>query len=199
MIPTYDVPTIYLGRYWCTIIQLELFTKANYNYFSIFDIISDLFFLDMNSGEIVEYPYNSDEVDSYHTWSSNSRWVVFSSKRIDGTTTRPFITYIDNEGKAHKPFVLPQKDPLFYKSFKNNYNVPELITGAVDLNRQELFNVVRVEAKSVTFDQRVNLDALSGASSLKKSKRLHNNVLLVVFKNPSFAFSLIIKRMHNDF
>jgi Tol biopolymer transport system component len=54
---------------------------------------------------------NSNDVESYHNWSSNSRWFVFSSRRIDGLYTRPFIANIDANGKIGKPFLLPQKDP----------------------------------------------------------------------------------------
>ena len=46
---------------------------------------------------------NSDDVESYHSWSSNSRWFVFSSRRIDGLYTRPYIAYVDEDGKVGKP------------------------------------------------------------------------------------------------
>ena len=82
----------------------------------------------------VTYPLdllNSNDVDSYHSWSSNNRWVVFSSRRIDGLYTRPFIAYIDAEGKPAKPFLLPQEDINFYHYFMKSYNIPEFITGKV--------------------------------------------------------------------
>jgi hypothetical protein len=71
---------------------------------------------------------NSDFTDSYHSWSSNSRWIVFSSKRIDGLTARPFISYINENGTSTKPFILPQKDPEFYQRYLKSFNVPEFST-----------------------------------------------------------------------
>jgi hypothetical protein len=69
---------------------------------------------------------NSDFTESYHSWSSNSRWLVFSSKRTDGLTARPYLSYIDANGTASAPIILPQKDPSFYDDFMKTYNVPEL-------------------------------------------------------------------------
>jgi len=143
--------------------KLLLFTRATHGYFTIFNASSDLYFLDLASGKVSPYPYNSNEVESYHTWSHNSRWMVFSSKRINGLTTRPFISYIDESGKAHKPFVLPQKDPLFYRSFMTNYNVPELISGPVDLNKQHLLRTVFGKAKPVEYFE-------NGSSNYKEEK-----------------------------
>ena len=67
-------------------------------------------------------PLNSKEAESYHSWSSNSRWVVFSSRRIDGLYTRPFIANIDENGKASKPFLLPQDDVNYYMQLMKSFN-----------------------------------------------------------------------------
>jgi hypothetical protein len=77
---------------------------------------------------------NSDFTDSYHSWSSNSRWLAFSSKRIDGLTARFFIAYIDENGASGKPFIMPQKDPEFYGRFLKSFNLPELSTLRVDVS-----------------------------------------------------------------
>ena len=73
----------------------------------------------------------TSDTESYHSWSSNSRWIVFSSRRIDGLYTRPYFAYIDEEGNASKPFLLPQKDTDYYHRFMKSYNIPEFITGKV--------------------------------------------------------------------
>lgn len=52
--------------------------------------------------------------------------------------TRPFFSYLDESGKASKPFVLPQENPDFYNTFIKNYNIPELITGEVVVSPQAL-------------------------------------------------------------
>lgn len=109
-----------------------LYTLSGYGNFSIWHKDADLCMVDLATG--VNRPLdvvNSADVESYHSWSSNSRWIVFSSRRLDGLYTRPFIAYIDKEGNAGKPFLLPQKDTEFYHSFMKSYNIPEFITGKV--------------------------------------------------------------------
>jgi hypothetical protein len=81
---------------------------------------------------------NSSDVESYHSWSGNSRRVVFSSRRIDGLYTRPYIAYINPDGKPAKPFLLPQKDVDFYHRFLKSYNIPEFVAGKVKLNGYRL-------------------------------------------------------------
>jgi len=85
----------------------------------------------------------STQCDSFHSWSSNSRWIVFSSKRDDGLFARPYFSYLDADGKAHKPFVLPQEDPTYYDSCIRTYNAPELATAPVPASRRELGRVIR--------------------------------------------------------
>ena len=78
---------------------------------------------------------NSDDAESAHSWSSNSRWFVFGSRRDDGLYTRAYICHIDADGVCGKPFMLPQKSPRdFYDSSVRSYNVPEFVAGPVDFN-----------------------------------------------------------------
>lgn len=110
-----------------------LFTLSGYGNFSIWHKDADLYMLNLAANHI--YPLdsvNSDDVESYHSWSSNSRWIVFSSRRIDGLYTRPFFAYVDEDGQTHKPFLLPQEDSEFYFRFMKSYNIPEFITGKVN-------------------------------------------------------------------
>ena len=109
-----------------------LYTRACYGNFSIWHKDADLYLIELSSGK--HFPLetaNSDDVESYHSWSSNSRWIVFSSRRLDGLYTRPYIAYIDNNGQAGKPFLVPQKEVDFYHDFMKSYNIPEFITGKV--------------------------------------------------------------------
>lgn len=105
-----------------------LYTQSDYGNFSIWHEESDLWLLDLTTGETrVLNEVNSPDVESYHSWSSNGRWFVFSSKRMDGLWARPYIASFDPAtGKAGRPFLLPQSDPLFYDSFMKTYNIPEL-------------------------------------------------------------------------
>ncbi|MBM3837502.1 MAG: hypothetical protein FJ398_05995 [Verrucomicrobia bacterium] len=85
---------------------------------------------------------NSDQADSWHSWSSNSRWIVFSSKRRDGLFARPYFSYVDERGTFHKPFLLPQKDPAFYDSFIKTFNLPEFIRAPIRVTPAELARAI---------------------------------------------------------
>jgi WD40-like Beta Propeller Repeat len=108
-----------------------LFTMCAYGNFPIYQASSDLYLMDLATRVFRRLEINSDQADSWHSWSSNSRWIVFSSKRIDGLFARPFFSYVDAQGRFHKPFVLPQADPTFYESYLKTFNVPELVQGPV--------------------------------------------------------------------
>lgn len=114
-----------------------VYTLSDYGNFSIWHHEADLWILDLATGESRPMDKaNSKDTESYHSWSSNSRWLMFSSRRDDGLYTRLFFTHIDENGQESKPFMLPQKHPLHYYSYLNrSYNVPEFVTGPVDLDR----------------------------------------------------------------
>jgi len=114
--------------------------------FSIWHPEADLCIIDLQSGEMrpLEAANSPDATDSYHSWSSNSRWLVFSSRRMDGLYTRPYIVYIDQNGKERKPFLLPQQNPMeYYENLFYSYNIPELINGKVEVSQQEIARMMR--------------------------------------------------------
>ena len=87
---------------------------------------------------------NSEDVDSFHTWSADGRWMVFSSRRDDGLYTKPYFTHVDPEGNATKPFLLPQKDPVnYYKRLMKSYNLPAFTTDKVSVSKRKLTDVLR--------------------------------------------------------
>jgi hypothetical protein len=94
---------------------------------------------------------NSNDAESYSSWSSNSRWIVFSSKRNDGFVALSHFSHIDENGKASKAFVLPQKDPKFYKSFLKSFNIPELSTGKVTPTFAEFEKAIKGPVINVGF------------------------------------------------
>lgn len=111
-----------------------LFCMSDYGNFSIWHPESDLFLYNLETKEISKPEINSNQTESYHTWSSNGQWVVFSSRRMDGLYTRPYFSHFDGKGNFSKPFILPQKDPLFNDRFMKSYNIPELVKSKVNLN-----------------------------------------------------------------
>lgn len=129
--------------------QFVLFCLYNYGNFPVYQPSSDLYVFDLSSRQYRRLDLNSSQADSWHCWSSNSRWVVFSSKRLDGLFTRPFFSYVDIQGRFHKPFLLPQKDPAFYDTYLENFNVPELVQGPVEIKDNELARTVTKPAKTL--------------------------------------------------
>ncbi|MCQ2152161.1 MAG: hypothetical protein MJY70_03800 [Bacteroidales bacterium] len=113
---------------------------------------SDLWMMDLSDGSLDKLELlNSDEADSYHNWSSNGRWIIFTSRRMDGVHTRIFISYFDENGKAHKPFVLPQEDPEHYiKTFKS-YSVPEPTVEPLRQSIRQVRRIVRQDARKATY------------------------------------------------
>ena len=111
------------------------YTWSAYGTFPIWHEEADLGMIDMETMENVDISaWNAPEhADSYHAWSSNGRWAMFGSRRIDGRYTRVYLAYFDADGKAHKPFLLPQEDPRHDLWRLKSYNVPEFIDGEVAL------------------------------------------------------------------
>lgn len=120
-----------------------LFTLGDFGQFHIWHKSSDLYVKDLQTGRV--YPLteaNSPDVDSYHTWSSNGRWIVFSSRRDDGSYTRPYIAYFDRQGRPHRAFMLPQEDPETNLLLMKSYNVPELTKDAVRYSPEDFKKAV---------------------------------------------------------
>lgn len=113
-------------------------TVFDYGTFPIWHKEADLYSIDLLNFKATRLDLNSDFTDSYHSWSSNGKWLVFSSKRDDGLTTRPYISYIEENGVSEKPFILPQKDPEFYQRFLKSFNIPEFSTFKINLNPGEI-------------------------------------------------------------
>ncbi|MEY8685157.1 cytochrome C biosynthesis protein [Bacteroides sp. AN502(2024)] len=128
-----------------------MFTLSDYGNFSIWHPESDLHLLELSNGSIRKLAaVNSDDVESFHTWSSNGYWFVFSSKRMDGLWARPFFAAFNPEtGQTTKPFLLPQKDPDFYDTFTYTFNLPELITKPIT-NQRDLLKTIEQTAVQAT-------------------------------------------------
>ncbi|MFZ2338706.1 MAG: hypothetical protein WAW07_03160 [Bacteroidales bacterium] len=129
-----------------------VFTLSDYGNFSIWHREADLYRLDMKTRNYHPVDVvNSPESESYHSWSSNSRWMIFSSRRIDGLYTRPFIAHMDEDGTFSKPFMVPQKDPGFYDSCLRSFNIPEFVTGKVATDGRAMLKIIGSPAKDVNF------------------------------------------------
>jgi hypothetical protein len=119
--------------------KYNLFCMSEYSYFPLYMPDSDLYLLNTETLEFHKAEkLNSDRAESYHCFSSNGHWVVFSSKRQDGQSTHPYFSYFDSNGNFSKPFLLPQKDPEYQQSRVIVYNIPEFVKGPVKISPQKL-------------------------------------------------------------
>lgn len=128
-----------------------MYTRCSRSNFPIAQRDADLWIMNLKTK--TSYPLtnvNSKETESYHNWSSNSHWFVFSSKRDDGAYTKLYIASIDDRGKVTKPFLLPQRNPWkYYHSLFDAYNVPDFTKTKVKFNAREahsnLFSDKRIQ------------------------------------------------------
>jgi Tol biopolymer transport system component len=136
-----------------------VFTLHDYGTFPIWHAEADLYSLDLETREIRKLDLNSDETESYHSWSSNGKWLVFSSKRYDGRTTRPYISFIGPDGKSARPFMLPQKDPDLYNSMIESFNIPELVKGRIMAGPRDFLKATK---QQVVKPSRADSDTVPG-------------------------------------
>ena len=125
-----------------------MFTGHDYGSFPIFQPSSDLYLLDLSGGAPRRLDeINSDRSDSYHSWSSTGRWVIFASKREDGLFARLYISHLEAGGRFGKPFVMPQDDPDSYSRCLMTYNRPELLSEPVGVAASELVRAMNLIAR----------------------------------------------------
>lgn len=148
-----------------------LFAEGDFGCFHVWHPHADIFIMDMKTQEVRKVEnINSDQSESYPTWSSNGRWIMFASRRDDGNYTRPYIAYFDKNGKAHKAFEVPQKDPNFYTFQGRSYNRPEFMIEPVTITPQEFAEVAKQDPIQCTFKStKVSsyVDGSTGASVQK--------------------------------
>ncbi len=116
--------------------RFVLSAVGSYGSFHIWHDDSDLYITNLEDGETQPLDgANSPRADSFHSWSSNSRWIVFASRRDDRTYSRLYISYIDEHGKASKPFLLPQSSSALpaRKADLINYLWPRFLEYGKDL------------------------------------------------------------------
>ncbi len=129
-----------------------LFSLGEYGTFHIWHRGSDIWVKDLETGDV--WPLedaNSDDADSFHNWSSNGRWVVFTSRRDDGLFSRVYFSYFDAQGKAHKAFMLPSSNPSGKGDNVYSYNVPEFTIEPVRQSVKDLSKIISQPAGRANF------------------------------------------------
>jgi tetratricopeptide (TPR) repeat protein len=82
---------------------------------------SELYIVPAEGGVARRLRYNTARMNSWHSWSSNSRWLVFSSK-VNGPYTQLFLTHIDADGNDSPPVLLER-----FTSPDRAANIPEFV------------------------------------------------------------------------
>ncbi|NSW95222.1 MAG: PD40 domain-containing protein [Bacteroidales bacterium] len=118
-------------------------TVHDYGTFPIWHKEADLYLIDLENFQGKLMDLNSNDSESYHTWSSNGKWLIFSSKRLDGRSTRPFLAHFDSWNRSGKPFVLPQRNPLRYRTMLRSFNIPEFVSGQVKVSPKDFVKASR--------------------------------------------------------
>jgi hypothetical protein len=125
------------------------FCAIPYGCWPTYDPTSDIYGIDLLSGQASgkytarKLELNSDECESWLSWSSNSRWVVFSSKRMSPLFNRPHIAYVSADGHCGKPIILPQEDPDFYDSLLKTFTIPTLSKGPITVPESDLVSAIK--------------------------------------------------------
>ena len=121
-----------------------LYTVADYGTFPIWHRETELQMMNLQTGCIDSLSaVRAEGSESYHSWSSNSRWFVFAGKRGDGQYGKPYFCYVAPDGKVHKPFVLPQKYPEHYDLTLKSYNLPDLSATPLPFNAEMIGSIYK--------------------------------------------------------
>ncbi len=129
------------GRYLC-------FTISDFGTFPIWHQEARLCFLDL-ANDSVNTITITPENGTYHTWSHNSKWIAFASKRADGQYGRVYFSHIEDNTDLKtlnsttnvtlsKPLVLPQSDPEMDDWNLRSYNIPDLSTLSVPFGEEDV-------------------------------------------------------------
>lgn len=87
---------------------------------------SRLFIVAAEGGRAREMTCNRELFNSWHSWSPNSRWLLFSSK-VNTPFTEIFVTHVDENGNDSPPVLLQR-----FSDSQLAANVPEFVNAAPD-------------------------------------------------------------------
>ena len=119
-----------------------LFAEGQHGCFHIWHHDADIACLPLAQDSVIDLSCLNSEgfAESYPSWSSNGRWIMCASRRIDGNYSRVFISYFSN-GKARKAFLLPQEDPEHNVFRLKSYNRPEFMVEPVGISVHQFSKV----------------------------------------------------------
>ena len=97
---------------------------------------SELWIVPAEGGEARRMECNTSLMNSWHSFSPNGRWMVFSSK-VNTPYTQLFLTHLDEDGRSSPPILVPDSTAA-----NRAANIPEFVNAAYD-------DLQRIEAPSV--------------------------------------------------
>lgn len=131
-----------------------VFTRGSYGTFHIWHRDADLWMLDTADGSMRPLDeVNSPDVESYHSWSSNGRWMIFSTRRDDGSYTRLYLTHLGDNGRFSKPFIIPQATADADSRRFKSYNIPEFMVRPVEFSKKEFVEAIEKDAVNVPMEK----------------------------------------------
>jgi len=87
---------------------------------------SELYIMPSEGGEARRLECNTNRMNSWHSWSPNGKWLVFSSKTLSDFT-QLFLTHVDEDGRTTAPVVLSH-----FTAPDRAANIPEFVNAAPD-------------------------------------------------------------------
>ena len=87
---------------------------------------SKLYIMPAAGGEARPMRCNTSRMNSWHSWSSNGRWLIFSSK-VNSPYTQLFVTHVDENGIDAPPVLLEQ-----FTAPDRAANIPEFVAAPPD-------------------------------------------------------------------
>lgn len=98
---------------------------------------SELYIIPAAGGKARRLRCNTARMNSWHSWSPNSRWLVFASK-ANSPYTQLFLTHIDQQGRSTPPVLLSQ-----FTAPDRAANIPEFVNtkpGAIRRIREQFLD-----------------------------------------------------------
>jgi len=131
---------------------------------------SVLYIIPAEGGEARRLKCNTSRMNSWHSWSPNSRWLVFSSK-ANSSYTQLFLTHIDEQGESSVPVVLAH-----FTAPDRAANIPKFVNAPADaigkINEQFLNDYSHVRA---AFFSELSGDVDYAISEYQKALALNPN------------------------
>ena len=128
-----------------------LFAEGPNGLFHIWHTSAEIEILDLQTGELLDTKaMNSSLPESYPSFSSNDRWIMFESRRDDGNYTRTYFAYFAKQGKVHKPFMMPAEDPEYFRLLLRSWSRPELMKEPVRITPRQFYEKILTEPLKVS-------------------------------------------------